>query len=62
MTNKQFVESLDLAWDRRTFLNFVKLPMIIFVRVPLVLCIWFFQWFGEFLMDKDNLIPGLERK
>ena len=63
MNAKQFVESLDIKNDFRTYLNFIKLPLIVLIRFPLVLAIWFFIWFGDFLEYNvnQNRIPGWDR-
>ena len=63
MTLKQFVESLDIRNDFRTYWNFAKLPFIILIRIPLVLTLWFCIWLGEYVdrWDQEHIIPGWER-
>ena len=63
MTPKQFVKSLDIRNDFRTYWNFAKLPFIILIRIPLVLTLWFCIWLGEYIdrWDSQHTIPGWER-
>lgn len=55
MTANEFIESLDIANDKRTYINFIKLPFIVLIRVPIVLIIWFFVWLGEYLEDDSHI-------
>ena len=54
MTPKQFVESLDIRNDFRTYWNFCKIPFILFIHAPLVLFLWFLLWCGDYI-DSSNL-------
>jgi hypothetical protein len=62
MTRKEFVESLNILRDRRTVLNFVKLPFIICIRIPVVLIILLAQYIGDNSEVIDDFLPGWKTK
>lgn len=60
MTSKEFYTSLDIRNDKRTYWNFIKLPFILTLRIPLVLLFWFIVWLGEHV--EYITLPGWNRK
>lgn len=48
-------ELLNLKFDKRTARNILVFPVIVFIRVPLVICYWVVEWLFhnmEYWVDK----------
>lgn len=49
------IKQLNIKADKRTAKNFALLPIMVFVRIPLVLLIFFGEYISENLYD---YLPG----
>ena len=58
MNAKQFIKSLNIKKDKRTFRNIVLLPFTIFIRIPLVLLFWIIEWMAEWSDIVYDKLPG----
>lgn len=55
-------EKLNFKWDRRTLLNILKFPIIIFVRIPIVLFFRGIQWLNDNEYKLTDKLPGWETR
>jgi hypothetical protein len=51
---------LNFKWDRRTFKNILKFPLIIFLRIPVTLLFWGIEWVNDRSNFIHNILPGWE--
>lgn len=49
---------LNLKWDYRTLRNILMLPVILFIRVPVLLFFWGIEWINDWSEVVNDILPA----
>jgi len=52
------LQQFNLKWDKRTAVNLAFLPIILFVRVPAILLLWFLEFATKWWDRFCEILPG----
>ena len=62
MTFKEFFDSLNVRRDKRTVLNFLKMPLILGLRIPIGLFLLLVIWIEERSDIIMDYLPGWDSR